>query len=145
MAQVFLKWVSEQMRKTILGFTKEAIQAIQAYPWPGNVRELSNKIRRAVVMAEGTHITPEDLDLPVTEEDYAEAPFSLKDARKRVEADLIAQALIFHHGNLSRVAEEVGISRTTLYGLLKKYGIKPRQRAGRPSVQFPGKIRATGQ
>src|SRR3990172_2501734 len=132
MAQLFLKWVSEQMRKQILGFTKEAIQAIQAYPWPGNVRELSNKIRRAVVMAEAPYIAPEDLDLPGTEEDQAQAPFSLKDARGRIEADLIAQALTFHHGNLSRVAEEVGISRTTLYGLLKKYGIRPRRRAGRP-------------
>ena len=141
MAQLFLKWVSEQMRKQILGFTKEAIQAIQAYPWPGNVRELSNKIRRAVVMAEAPYIAPEDLDLPGTEEDQTQTPFSLKDARGRIEADLIAQALTFHHGNLSRVAEEVGISRTTLYGLLKKYGIRPRRRTGRPgrgrSVQFP--------
>ncbi len=141
MAQLFLKWVSEQMRKPVLGFTKEAIQAIQAYPWPGNVRELSNKIRRAVVMAEGPYIAPEDLDLPGTEEDQTQTPFSLRDARGRIEADLIAQALTFHHGNLSRVAEEVGISRTTLYGLLKKYGIRPRRRPGRPgrdrSVQFP--------
>ena len=149
MAQVFLKWVSEQMRKPILGFTKEAIQAIQAYPWPGNVRELSNKIRRAVVMAEGTYVAPEDLDLPGTEDDQTSAPFCLRDARERMEADLIAQALTFHHGNLSRVAEEAGISRTTLYGLLKKYGLRARRRPGRPSldrsVQFPVKLRASGE
>ncbi len=132
MARVFLKGVSEHQRKRVLGFTKGAIQAIQAYPWPGNVRELSNKIRRAVVMTEGLYIAPEDLDLPFPEGDKALLPVSLKDARQRLEADLITQALTLHHGNLSRVAEELGISRTTLYLSLRKYGLRGKGGANKP-------------
>ncbi len=132
MARVFLKGVSEHKRKRVLGFTKEAIQAIQAYPWPGNVRELSNKIRRAVVMTEGLYIAPEDLDLPFPEGDKALLPISLKDARQRLEADLITQALTLHHGNLSRVAEELGISRTTLYLSLRKHGLRGKGGANKP-------------
>jgi two-component system NtrC family response regulator len=123
-ALVFLKRVAEHMRKRILGFTKEAIWAIQAYPWPGNVRELSNKIRRAVVMAEGPYIAPEDLDLSLPEGEALPGPLSLKAARERVEMDLVVQALTLHSGNLRRVADELGISRPTLYLLLRKYGIR---------------------
>jgi len=123
-ALVFLKRVTEHMRKRVLGFTKEAIRAIQAYPWPGNVRELSNKIRRAVVMAEGPYIAPEDLDLSLPEGEPPPGPLSLKAARERVEMDLVVQALTLHSGNLRRVANELGISRPTLYLLLRKYSIR---------------------
>ncbi len=124
MAQVFLKRVAAQMRKRIQGFTQEALQAIEAYGWPGNVRELSNKIRRAVAMAERPRVTPEDLDLPWVVAPVR--PISLRDARARVEAEMVAQSLARHNGNLSRVADELGISRPTVYGLLKKYGIAPK-------------------
>ena len=123
-ALVFLKRVTEHMRKRILGFTKEAIRAIQAYAWPGNVRELSNKIRRAVVMAEGPYIAPEDLDLSLPEGEELPGPLSIKAARERLEMDLVVQALTLHSGNLRRVADELGISRPTLYLLLRKYGIR---------------------
>jgi two-component system NtrC family response regulator len=122
-AQTFLKRVSEQMSKRIRGFTNEAVRAIEAYPWPGNVRELSNKIRRAVAMAEASYVTPEDLDLAC--EAGPVRPVSLREARGRVEAEMVAHSLARHDGNLSRVAEELGISRPTLYGLLKKHRISP--------------------
>lgn len=122
MAMAFMQQVSVQQRKRINGFTKEAIQAIQAYSWPGNVRELFNKIRRAVVMAEGTLITPEDLDLSCSRRRET-LPTSLRAVRQRIEADLIAQAYTAHHGNISRVAGELGISRPTLYRLLRRYGL----------------------
>jgi two-component system NtrC family response regulator len=122
-ATVFLKRVSEHMGKPVRGFTKEAAQAIQAYAWPGNVRELSNKIRRAVVMAEGPSITAEDLDLPYATGSTAPQPIALRDARQRLEEELIAQSLTLHKGNISRVSEELRISRPTLYRLLRKYGL----------------------
>jgi two-component system NtrC family response regulator len=125
-AQIFFKRLCEQMRKRLKGFTKEAIRAIETYPWPGNVRELSNKIRRAVAMAEGPSITPEDLDLPWDTAQAARA-VSLREARDRLEAEMIAQALVRHDGNLSRVAEELRISRPTLYALLRKYRIRDRR------------------
>jgi two-component system NtrC family response regulator len=127
MATRFLVEVSQQLRRRKTGFTHEAIQAIQDYPWPGNVRELTNKIRRAVVMAEGLYITPQDLDLPFepTAQMKPWAP-SLKSARQRVEGDLLAVAMAQNQGNLSRVAHELKISRPTLYRLLSKYKLLPK-------------------
>ncbi len=103
----------------MLGLTKGAIAPIQAYAWPGNVRELSNRIRRAVVMVEGPYATPEDLDLPSPEGTTPPAAFSLKTARQRVEAEPILRAAVIHQGNLSRVTEELRISRPNLYVLLE--------------------------
>jgi two-component system, NtrC family, response regulator len=125
-AQIFFKRLCEQMRKRLKGFTKEAIRAIETYPWPGNVRELSNKIRRAVAMADGSSITPEDLDLPF-DGNHATRAVSLREARDRLEAEMIAQTLVRHDGNLSRVAEELKISRPTLYALLRKHRIRDRR------------------
>jgi two-component system NtrC family response regulator len=124
MATRFLVEVSQQLRRRKTGFTHEAIQAIQDYPWPGNVREVANKIRRAVVMAEGLYITPQDLDLPFepTVQMKPWAP-SLKSARQRAEGDLLAVAMAQNHGNLSRMAQELKISRPTLYRLLSKYNL----------------------
>jgi len=123
-AHVMLKRLVEQVPKPVRRFTKEAIQAIQAYPWPGNVRELSNKIRRAVVMAEGSSLMPEDLDLSFPYGEKSPPSISLREARQRLEADLIMHVLTVHQGDLSRVAKELKISRPTLYGLLRKHGIQ---------------------
>jgi two-component system NtrC family response regulator len=125
-AQIFFKRLCEQMHKRLKGFTKEAIRAIETYPWPGNVRELSNKIRRAVAMTDGAYITPEDLDLP-WDGTQASRTLSLREARDRLEAEMVAQALARHDGNLSRVAEELKISRPTLYALLRKHRIRERR------------------
>jgi len=123
-AHVVLKQLVEQVRKPVRGFTREAVHAIQAYPWPGNVRELSNKIRRAVVMAEGPSLTPEDLDLFSPTEQETPPSMCLRAARCRLEADLITHVLTVHQGDFSRVAKELKISRPTLYGLLRKHGIQ---------------------
>jgi len=122
-AHVVLNRVVNQVPKPVRGFTREAMKAIQVYPWPGNIRELSNKIRRAVVMAEGPNLTPEDLDLPSPYKKETAPSISLKQARHRLEADLIMHVLTVHQGDLSRVANELKISRPTLYGLLHKHGI----------------------
>jgi two-component system, NtrC family, response regulator len=122
-AQLFLRQASDGIAKRIEGFTKEALHAIQSYGWPGNVRELSNKIRRAVTMAEGSHITAEDLDLAPADAG-ASAAASLREARQRLEKALLVQALTLHRGNVTRVAEELKVSRPTLYGLLRKYRIR---------------------
>lgn len=143
MAQVFLKQVSQQMQKRILGFTREAIQAIQACPWPGNVRELINKIRRAVVMAEETQITPEDLALPLPKEEKDTERLSLNEVRGRAEANALMRALAVHNWNMRRVAQELEITPPTLYHLLRKYGLGRksgvRRPASWPGVKFPGK------
>ncbi len=124
MARTFLTRIGEEMGKRVHGFTREAIQAVRAYPWPGNVRELSNRLRRAVIMTERPLITPEDLDLLHAAGNGKAPPTSLRDARERLEREIIAQALALHDGNLTRVAEELRISRPTLYAHLRRYGMR---------------------
>jgi len=103
------------------GFTEEAIAALEAYRWPGNVRELENKVKSAVIMADGALITVEDLGL---REALDGGPvFNLKEARTRAEREAICQALAITDNNLSRTAELLGVSRPTLYDLIGKYGI----------------------
>jgi two-component system, NtrC family, response regulator len=127
LAMAFLRQATDQHRKRVTGFTKPAIHAMKTYPWPGNVRELYNKIRRAVVMAESTNLSPEDMDLPYDRE-TPPPPISLRAARQRIEADVIAQAFMLHRGNLRRAAIELGVSRPTLYRLLRQYGLSEKVR-----------------
>lgn len=133
LAMVFLREAASHQEKRIQGFTKEALDALQAFPWPGNVRELSNRIRRAVVMAEGSHITPADLDLQPEEQPVTESSISLKVNQQRIETDLIMKAFTLSHGNLSRAALELGISRSTLYRRLRQYGLHRASEVLRPS------------
>jgi two-component system NtrC family response regulator len=121
LARLFLSEANERMGKHMVGLTSEAVRALRAYPWPGNVRELSNRIQRAVVMADGSYITAEDLGIAGNPPEPARG--SLRNARDELELALVQQALGLHGNNLSRAARELGISRPTLYGLLRKHGI----------------------
>jgi two-component system NtrC family response regulator len=108
--------------RTKLAFSDNAIAAIAAYSWPGNVRELENKIKSAVIMAEGPVMTQGDLGL--SELDGAGGlVFNLRDARARADLQAIRQALAVAEGNLTRAADMLGISRPTLYDLLEKYDL----------------------
>jgi two-component system NtrC family response regulator len=122
LAKKFLhEFATENNRPTIKGFTTQASKLILEYPWPGNVRELRSKIKRAVVMADGTLIKPEDLDLKVSTK-----PKTLKEAREQVESQIIFEALERNKGNISQSAKELGVTRPTLHDLMKKYNISKR-------------------
>lgn len=111
--------------KKIRGFSRQAAMALAAHTWPGNVRELENRINRAVIMTEGLKLTPEDLQLEESSSLAAgSGPRTLKEARAVVEKDIIQQTLAKHHGNISRSAIELGVSRPTLHELIAKYGLK---------------------
>ena len=114
------KFVKEQGR-AINGFSDDANAAIEAYSWPGNVRELENKIKGAVIMADGKQVTADDLRISVGEEE-AES-LNLREVRQRAESKAIRIALMKNFGNISRTAEQLGITRPTLYDLLNKYGL----------------------
>lgn len=125
MAMAFLKQAAASQRKSIRGYTSEALGAIRSYHWPGNVRELSNRVRRAVVMAEGAEITPRDLDLThETLQEGTRSIDSLRTAHRRIEVELIVTAMSMHHGNVTRVARELQVSRTTLYRKLREYDLE---------------------
>ncbi len=104
-----------------LAFTTKAMDAMERYSWPGNVRELENRLRRAVIMAEGSQIAPADLELGGRAE--AHQSQGLAKAREAVEREMIERALAKYRGNLTRCAEELKISRPTLYELIEKLGI----------------------
>ncbi|MBX3329904.1 MAG: sigma-54-dependent Fis family transcriptional regulator [Nitrospira sp.] len=124
MAMIFLKRAAAFYRKPIRGYTSEAIKAIQFYSWPGNVRELSNKVRRAVVMAEGDDITSRDLDLTYETPQSDDSLASLRAAHRRIEVELIIKAISLHRGNLTRAARDLEVSRTTLYRKLRAYNLE---------------------
>ena len=123
-AHVFLKRIGDEMGKRVHGLTEGAIQAMKAHPWHGNVRELWNKLMSAMVMAEGPFITAEDLGLGLPTGNNGDPVTSLRAAVQRLERQIITQALALYGGNLTRVAEELGISRPTLYSHLRRYGIR---------------------
>ena len=100
-----------------------AIQALSGHQWPGNVRELENRIKRAVVMREGPTIRAEDLDLPFGVQAGAEKR-TLKDVRERLEKDFICETLLSNNWNIARTAQQIGVTRPTLYDLMKKYGLR---------------------
>jgi two-component system, NtrC family, response regulator len=107
------------------GLAPDAIRAIQAHRWPGNVRELENRIKGAVIMAEGAVVTATDLGLqdPGDDPEY----LNLRVARQRAEAQAVRQSLAVARGNLSRAAELLGVTRPTLYDLLAKHQIDAAQ------------------
>ena len=94
-----------------------------AHNWPGNVRELENRVKRAVVMAEGKYVTPANLELKDPSSNEEEGA-TLRASRDSREKDLVRLAMEKAEGNVSRAAAELGISRPTLYQLLARYGIK---------------------
>ena len=107
--------------RRLRGFAPDAIAAIHNYGWPGNVRELINRVRRAIVMSEGQQISASDLELG----DYADvAPVSLAQARASAERQAIELALLRHRGRLGDTAQELAVSRVTLYRLLDAHGLR---------------------
>lgn len=126
LAQYFLKRFTAENKKDSLAFDMEAMKAFSRHSWPGNIRELENKVKRAVIMAEGKKIRAEDLEL--THLSPVPVGASLKEAREAVEREMIQQALRKHAGRIAPASAELGISRPTLYELMDKLGIQRAER-----------------
>ncbi|MEJ2200508.1 MAG: PEP-CTERM-box response regulator transcription factor [Desulfuromonadaceae bacterium] len=127
LAGLFLSRYANEFQKKIKGFSPVAERALRQYAWPGNVRELENKIKRAILMAEASLLGPEDLGFAETMEkpiDFSVAGMTLKDARDKVEKDLLEASLRTLSGNVAKAAEALGISRPTFYDLMKKHGLQ---------------------
>lgn len=125
LAQAMVQEFARQFKKHVTGFNRQALKALVDYDWPGNVRELENRIKRAVVMAEGPRITPEDLEL--TAHVTMSETLTLREVRESIEKDIIQRALVSQNGNISRAAQELAVSRPTLYDMMKKYGLEKPQ------------------
>ncbi len=120
-ARMLLKKHARDMDSPVKGFAPDALTAIDGWSWPGNVRELENKVKRAVIMTDGKLVTAEDLDLVPEREDGGF--LNLRAVREVAERAAITRAISRSDGNISNAAKMLGISRPTLYDLIKQYGI----------------------
>lgn len=122
LAKHFVSRFAREMNPTIKGMSTNALTAIDSWPWPGNVRELENRVKRAVIMAEGKFVTADDLDFG--DEDEGDLLLNLKAAREASDRKAIKRAISRTEGNISSAAKLLGISRPTLYDLLKQYDLQ---------------------
>ena len=122
LARHFVNRFARELNASVQLLSPDAVDAVDAYNWPGNVRELENRIKRAVIMADGKAITAGDLDLQtgvVPSDDVL--PINLRAAREVADRRAIRQAMSRTENNISGAAKLLGISRPTLYDLLKQY------------------------
>lgn len=123
LANALVSRFRQQEGRGALSFAPDAIAAIESHSWPGNVREMENCIKRAVVLAEGSQITLDDLGLFGTESAEPE-PVNLRQVREEAERKAIVKALARSDNNVAKAADLLGVSRPTLYDLLARYGLK---------------------
>jgi two-component system NtrC family response regulator len=122
LAHYFRNKFCNQEKRALLNFSKDAIAAIEGHSWPGNDREMENCIKRAVIMADGSLITADDLGL---REVSAEAePINLRHVREKAEYDALMKALARVDGNVVKAAELLGVSRPTIYDLMSRHQVK---------------------
>ena len=143
LGNVFIQRFSQEFGKKVRGFSLEAIQYLKDYAWPGNVRELENKVKRAIVMAETPIIEAWDLGFIERSESESNSPanpgegaqsivgdelltddMTLKEARYQVEHRLLQSTLEKTQGNVQKAAEQLAVSRPTMYDLMKKHGLQ---------------------
>jgi DNA-binding NtrC family response regulator len=122
LAEHFFHVYSSEKSPRLKGFSERAVAAILDHDWPGNVRELINRVRRAMVMSDGRLITPDDLGLT---RGILAPTAALDDTRARSERSALRDCLERSGQNVSRAARDLGVSRTTMYRLLSKHGMRP--------------------
>ena len=123
LAKAFLNRYAADMNPQVKGLAPDALAAVDGWNWPGNVRELENRVKRAVIMADGKLVSAADLDLDdgaAGENDV----LNLKAARETADRRVIRHALARSEGNISHTAKLLGISRPTLYDLIKQYDLQ---------------------
>ena len=123
LAKAFLARFAKEMNPAVKGFAPDALAAIDQWGWPGNVRELENRVKRAVIMTESKLVGAVDLDLAAPDSTGAQL-LNLKSARETADRGVIRHALARSEGNISSTAKMLGISRPTLYDLLKQYDMQ---------------------
>jgi two-component system NtrC family response regulator len=126
LSNLFLKKYSNDFSKKPRGFSAASIEFLRSYEWPGNVRELENRIQRAILITESSMIEPHDLNFtesPVTQHSSYTERITLREAKDKIEKNMIISIIDKHKGNIAKAANELGISRPTLYDLMKKHDI----------------------
>ena len=128
LANYFLRIFNDEYHKKARRFSSAAVNFLKSYEWPGNVRELRNRVQRAIIMSDASALEPSDLGCETELPDIAEEMkpvITLREARDKVERELIAEAIDRQNGNIVKAAEALGVSRPTLYDLMKKHCLTP--------------------
>lgn len=120
----FLKKYSKELARPVLGYAPGVAEAMAEYAWPGNVREMENRIKRAVALSGKKEITAEDLAIPAGAGGADNGPVSLNDTREAFRKRMINEVLGRNFGNVTRTANELGISRQYLSRLIARFNIK---------------------
>jgi two-component system NtrC family response regulator len=120
LANYFFERYNLVFKKKIGGFSRSALNAIEQYHWPGNVRELENRIQKSMITTDSNLIEAHSLGFEEGQKTQYEG-ITIKEARKKIEIELIERAVERHQGNIKLASEELGISRPTMYDLINKY------------------------
>jgi putative PEP-CTERM system response regulator len=123
LAKTFLNQYAEDFNSKVKGFSEEAQLAIVSYDWPGNIRQLQNKLKSAVILADGQMIQVDDLSLPQGGVQVTPKILNLRAVREDAESKAIRGAYSQAEQNMSRTAELLGVTRPTLYSLIEKYNL----------------------
>ena len=125
LAKHFLTSFATKMNPAVKGLSPDALDAIDRWNWPGNVRELENCMKRAIIMADGKLVTAADLAIRDSEHDASDGDqINLKAVRDAADRKAIRRAVARTDGNISNAAKLLGISRPTLYDLIKQHGLQ---------------------
>ncbi len=118
LAEYFIQRYAHKYDRNSIKLSTRAVDKLMSYHWPGNVRELKHSIEKAIILSENDILKPEDFFF----KSYFEPQSEIKSIKLyEVEKEAIQKALQIHQGNLSKVAKEMEISRTTLYKKIKKH------------------------
>jgi two-component system NtrC family response regulator len=123
LASYFLKRFAAEFNRPARGFSPEALGALTRHDWKGNVRELEHRIKRATIMADGPQITPADMQLTAAG-DEPPPLLDLRSARLRAEGEVLRLALAQTGAKLSQAAKLLGVSRPTLYDLMRQHNLR---------------------
>ncbi|MGF1476313.1 MAG: PEP-CTERM-box response regulator transcription factor [Geminicoccaceae bacterium] len=121
-ARHLLGAMTQEMQRGLVGFSDGALRAIDNYEWPGNIRELRNRVKRAVIMAEGRRVTAKDLEL--SDDPNNVTALNLRKVRDEAEMGALKRALATTSGNISKAARLLGISRPTFYDLMRQHDLR---------------------
>ncbi len=124
LAHAFTRRFAQEQNRRSLSLAPDAVRAVEKHGWPGNIRELENCLKRAVIMADGSQITADDLGLPSVGEVVEEHVLDLRTVRDEAEKKAVIAALARSNGNVLKAAEMLGVSRPTLYDVMHRLGLK---------------------